>query len=232
MDLTDTRILVAGATGVLGALLARELAGGGARLALAGRNRDRLAALGEELDAPTTPLDLLDPDSPARAVATAAESLGGLDGLVVATGAVAFGPAGELDDAVARELLTVNALGPIALIRAALARPERPRAIVALSAIVADHPTAGMAAYSASKAALSGYLNALRRELRRDGLLVLDVRPQHMDTGFAGRALAGEPPRLPEPGDHHAVARQIVAALRDDETELAYDLEQRELVSR
>jgi len=89
-----------------------------------------------------------------------------------------------------------------------------------------------MAAYSASKAALSAYLTALRREECRNGLLVLDVRPQHLDTGFADRALAGKPPRLPEPGDQHAVARQIVQALRDDRTELAYDLRRRELVTR
>jgi hypothetical protein len=61
---------------------------------------------------------------------------------------------------------------------------------------------------------------------------VLDVRPQHMETGFAGRALAGEPPRLPAPADHAAVVRQVVEALRDDRRELAYDLGERALVAR
>jgi len=231
MELDGKRVLVAGATGVLGGLLARELIAQGARPALAGRDGERLAALGRELDAPTAALELRDPDSPRACVQDAADALGGLDGLVVATGAVAFGSASELDDGVARDLFTINALGPIALVRAALERFEAPGAIVALSAVVADHPTAGMAAYSASKAALSAYLTALRREGRRDGLVVLDVRPQHMDTGFATRALSGELPALPEPGDHHAVARQIVGALREERRTLAYDLKQRSLIA-
>ena len=145
-------------------------------------------------------------------------------------GAVAFGAAAELDGAVAARLMQVNALGPIALIGAALPVLARPGAIVALSAVVADHPTAGMAAYSASKAALSAYLTALRREERRDGLLVLDVKPQHIETGFAKRALAGSPPPLKPGADPDDIVAAILRALRDDRRELAYDLRQRTLV--
>lgn len=232
MDLTDKRFLIAGATGVLGGLLARDLAGAGVKLALAGRDEAKLSGLGGELSAPTAGLDFADPDSAQRCVETAAQALGGLDGLVLATGAVAFGDAGEVGDDVIADLFAVNALGPIKLIRAALGRLETSAAIVALTAVVADHPTAGLAGYSASKAALSAYLTALRRERRRDGMVVLDVRPQHMDTGFADRALSGTPSRLPEPGDHHAVASQIIAALREDRRELAYDLERKALVAR
>ncbi len=69
--------------------------------------------------------------------------------------------------------------------------------MVVLSAILADAPMAGMAGYSASKAALSSYVTALRREVRRQGIAVLDVRPPHLETGLADRALAGSPPPLP-----------------------------------
>ena len=232
MDLTDKRFLIAGATGVLGGLLARDMAAAGVKLALAGRDEAKLSELGEELSAATAALDFAHPDSAQQCVETAAQALGGLDGLVLATGAVAFGEAGEIGDDVVADLFAVNTLGPIKLIRAALGRIKTPGAIVGLTAVVADHPTAGLAGYSASKAALSAYLTALRRERRRDGMVVLDVRPQHMDTGFADRALAGAPSRLPEPGDHHAVAAQIIAALREDRRELAYDLERKELVAR
>jgi short-subunit dehydrogenase len=221
MELNDSRILVAGATGTLGAKLTTILTDAGANLALAARHGDE----------GTIPLELTDPDSPAAAVAAAAEALGGLDGLVVATGAVAFGTAGELDDAVTRDLFAINALGPIALMRAALERIEGPGAVACLSAIVADHPTAGMASYSASKAALSAYLTAVRREVRKRGISVLDVRPPHLDTPFSERALAGEPPKLPEPGDPDEVTRAVVQALRDDKRELAYDLKEKALVA-
>lgn len=233
MDLTDKRFLIAGATGVLGGLLARDLAGRGAKLALAGRDERKLARIGHELGAPTTPLDFSDPSSPVRCAELAAEALGGLDGLLIATGAVAFGEVREDGDHdVVRELFAVNALGPIALIQAAVSRPAPPEVVAAVTAVVAQHPTAGLAAYSASKAALSAYLTALRREQRRDGTVVLDVRPQHMDTGFADRALSGEPGHLPTPGDHRAVAGQIVTALLEDRRELAYDLDRKTLVAR
>jgi short-subunit dehydrogenase len=230
MDLTDTRFLVAGATGALGSRIARGLHDSGARVALAGRDPERLGAVAAGLGAgvPAIPLDLA---APAAAVDAAVGALGGLDGLVIATGAVAFGPAGELDDATAAELFAVNTLGPIALVRAALGVIGNPGAVVALSAVVADFPTAGMAAYSASKAGLSGYLAALRRERRRDGLTVLDVRPQHLDTPFADRALAGTPPPLPAGADPDEVVAAILAALRDGKRELAYDLKVKALVA-
>ena len=228
MDLRDKRFLVAGATGALGSRVARALQADGARVALAGRDGDRLRELADELGAPFTPLDFA---RPGDAVDAAVGILGGLDGLVVATGVVAFGAAGELPDSVARELFEVNALGPIALVRAALDELGSPAAVVVLSAVVAEFPTAGMAAYSASKAALSAYLAALRRERRRLGLTVLDVRPPHMDTDFSSRALHGEPPELAEPADPDTLVTAIAEALRSDRRELRYDPMKRELVA-
>ena len=232
MELDGARVLVAGATGALGSRLARALAGSGAQVALAGRHADRRSALARELGgAPAEPLELLEPGSAAAAVHRAADALCGLDGLVVATGCVAFGEAAQTTADTTRELFAVNALGPIALVQAALERFGSPAAVVALSAVVAEFPTAGMAAYSASKAALSAYLAALRRERRRHGLTVLDVRPGHLETPFAQRALAGEPPRLPAGADPDEVVAAIVGALRADRRELAYDLKARALVA-
>lgn len=231
MELRDRRCLVAGATGALGGRLAGGLVAAGARVGLAGRDATRLATLAAELDAPTAPLDLLLPGSAEACVATLERSLGGLDLLVLATGAVAFGPAGDLGAEVERELFAVNALGPIRLIGAALPHLGRGAGVVGLSAVVAEHPTANLAAYSASKAALSAFLLALRRERRRDGLQVLDVRPPHLDTGFETRALAGAPPRLPQPVPAADVVKAILAALREDRRELAWDVTARALVA-
>jgi NAD(P)-dependent dehydrogenase (short-subunit alcohol dehydrogenase family) len=227
MELDGSRFLVAGATGALGGRFVDGLREAGARVAVAGRDPERLAHVAG--DAPVAVLDLERPEGVGSAVDGAVRALGGLDGLVIATGAVAFGPARELDDAVAARLVAVNALGPMALVRAALA--HAPRAVVALSAVVADHPTAGMAAYSASKAALSAYLAALRREHRRDGLVVLDVRPPHLATAFAEHALAGAPPPLPEGLDPGVLVERVLAALREERREVTYDLRARALVA-
>lgn len=230
MKLSDKRFLVAGASGSLGGRLARALAEAGCRVVVAGRDQDRLQAISAELETHAVRLELLDPDSCAEVVAAAVDQLGGLDGLVIATGAVAFGRTGELDREVEAELMRVNAIGPISLIGAALPRIDPGGAIVALSAVVAEYPTAGMAAYSASKAALSAYLTALRRERRRDLAVVLDVRPGHMETGLTDRALAGEPPRLPEPEDPGALVDAVVGAVVAERRELRYDPRERRLI--
>lgn len=70
----------------------------------------------------------------------AAAALGGLDLLVIASGIAAFGRAADTDDAVTEELFAVNALGPMALCRAALAHFTEGGAIAVLSAILADTP--------------------------------------------------------------------------------------------
>ena len=232
MEIEGARVVVAGATGEFGGTLARELAAAGAEVGVMGRDRDRLARIADELDAPSARFDTADPDSCRRAVDALAAALGGLDAFAVTAGVAAFGEAGELDSETIEAVFAANATGPIALIDEALRHLEDDGAVVALSAIVADYPTAGVAAYSASKAALSAYVTALRRERRKHGLTVLDVRPPHMDTAFAGRALTGSPPPLPEPLDHHDVVSAVIAALREGRREVAWDLKGRELVTR
>lgn len=233
MQLDGAKVLVVGATGVLGGRIAEALSGAGARLVLTGRDADRLADRGKELDAVGTyALDVVETDAAGRVVDEAAEALGGLDAVVVASGIAAFGPAAETPDAVAEELLTVNTLGPIAITRAALGRLGEGGALAVVSAVLADTPTAGMAAYSASKAAVSAYLAAVRREVRRQGVSVLDIRPPHMDTGLVDRAIAGEAPKLPAGHDVDEVVRLVVEGIRDGRRELAYDATERSVTLR
>lgn len=222
MDVEGARVLVVGATGVLGRSIAERLGGSGARLVVTGRDEARLAQVAGDLDAPGLALDVFDVERAAAVVAEAAEHLGGLDLLVVATGVPAFGPAVDADPAVVEELFAVNTLGPMAVVRAALPHLDGGVAVV-LSAILADVPTAQMAEYSASKAALSAWLTVVRRENRRTARVV-DVRPPHLDTGLAERALAGTPPRLPDALDHTTVVDAVLAAVADDKaTEVAWD---------
>jgi len=225
-------MLVAGATGALGSRLARSLAAEGARVAVAGRHDERLSAVAGELGAPSLHFDAREATSCERAVEEAATALGGLDALVVSVGVTAFGPAETTSAEAAGELFAVNTLGPMALVRAALGHLGGGGAVVVMSAIVADHPTADMAAYSASKAALSAFLAAVRRERRRSGLTVLDVRPQHLATGFSDRSIEGHAPSLPEPADPDAVVATVLDALRAGKREVAWDLGRRELVVR
>jgi cyclic-di-GMP-binding biofilm dispersal mediator protein len=217
-ELSGAKILVVGASGGLGGAISHVLAHRGARLALAGRDEGRLSALG--LDAQELLADLRRPDAPQQLVETSAERLGGLDGVVYAAGTVAFGPVIDLDDDDVDELLMLNFLAPLRLTRAALPRLARGGFVASLSAVVAEQPTRDMAAYSASKAALSAFNTVARTEARRFGVRVIDIRPPHTETGLAGRPISGTAPPLPEGLAPQEVAERIVTAIADDEPEL------------
>ncbi len=212
---TDPVVAVVGATGGLGSALSRELARRGARLVLTGRNPATLQELSDELPGSASAvLDLHDPDAGDLLVATATAAFGRLDVLVNAAGIVAFGTLADTPDIVIEELFLTNVVGPLWLLRRCLPLLQASQGtVVQLSAVVAEQPLPGMAAYSATKAALSAADAALARELRRVGVRVLDVRPPHTNTGLHERPLHGSPPRLSQGLDPQEVARVIADAL-------------------
>ncbi|MFZ8925497.1 MAG: SDR family NAD(P)-dependent oxidoreductase [Candidatus Nanopelagicales bacterium] len=211
-DLRTRSIIVVGATGGLGAPIAALLAEAGAQLTLVARDESRLAAV--DVPGQRVAIDVRLASSPDRIVDAATSAYGGLDGIVYAAGAVAFGSVDELPDEVMIDLFTLNTLAPIRLLRAGLpalrasAAAGHDPVAVHISAVVAEQPQAGMAAYSASKAALAAYDSAAMRELRREGIRLIDVRPPHTETGLA-QGLAAM-----------AVAERIVTAIREGEKDL------------
>ena len=222
MKLDGARVLVAGASGALGAQLADALRERGATVVAGGRDAGRLREVAERCGTDPVTFDAIDVDSCAAAVDAAAEALGGLDAVVVTVGVAGFGRALETDPAVSEELFAVDVLGPMALVRAASRHLGDGGTVAVFSAILADLPTAGMADYSAAKSALSTWLQVLRREERKR-LTVLDVRPPHLDTGLETRALAGEPPRLPAPMPSADVVLIVVQALEQGASEIVFD---------
>ncbi|MEU5891502.1 SDR family oxidoreductase [Streptomyces sp. NPDC047461] len=216
MDMRGARILVPGATGQLGAALVTRLHALGARPALAGRNPDALARVSALCGgAPARTFDAWDLDRCALTVHWAETELGGLDGVVVCLGVAAFGPAPEISDAVAEHLTAVNALAPMAFLRAAAPRIGEGGALAAVTGVVAEAAPAGMADYAAAKAALATWLTAVRREQRRSGVSVLEINLPHMDTGFAQRAVHGQAPHLPQGLPVEDAVDAVVAALSD-----------------
>lgn len=210
--------LVAGAAGGLGRALTAELERRGARVALTSRTPERLAEVAGRR--PHVAGDLSLPDVAEAAVAAAVDAHGGLDAVVDASGVVAFGGLADLDDDTLEELFVTNVFGPVRLVRAALPHLGDGAVVVHLAGVVAERPTAGMAAYSASKAALRAFDEALGLELRRRGVRFLCARPPHLDTGLAHRAIAGSPPGLPDGLAAEAAAARIVTAIADDERDL------------
>lgn len=219
-NLSGAVVAVVGASGGLGAPISRTLAGRGANLLLAGPHAEKLDALSID-GAQVVELDLRDASAGDRLVAAATERHGRLGGVVNAAGIVAFGPLAETDDVIVEELFLTNVLGPLWLLRRLVPLLGASNGfVVQLSAVVAEAPMPGMAAYSATKAAITAADRALARELRRSGIHVCDARPPHTETGLATRPIAGTAPRLPSGLDPQVVADRIVRAIEADEDEI------------
>jgi len=213
MDMNGARAVVLGATGGFGAEIARSLATAGAALAVHGRDPARLQAISAEVGGHPIAGDLTEPGVPDAVVDEAAQALGGLDVVVMSAGAVAFGPVAALDEDVLRRVVDLDLIAPILVARAATRHLQKDGVIAQVSAVVADQPMAGLAAYSAAKAGLTAFDTAFRREMRRQGVRVLDARPPHMETGLATRPIAGEAPGLAQGRDPREVADELVAVI-------------------
>ena len=211
--LTGSHVVVVGATGVLGARIAAHFAAAGARVSAVVRNHERLdgASVSQYALADVT-------DHAALKMAFA--SVAPFDGVVNATGVVAFGSVADLDDVTLAQLFAVNAIAPIVMLRESSPHITDGGFFVNLSGVVATQPVAGMAAYSASKAAAWAAMTAAARELRRRRIDVIDARPPHTETGLATRPLAGTAPKMPEGLMPDVVAARIVTAVVTGERDL------------
>ncbi|POH65402.1 MULTISPECIES: SDR family NAD(P)-dependent oxidoreductase [Cryobacterium] len=223
-ELHGSTILVVGATGGLGREIARQLSDAGATLVLSARDPAAIAELG--LPGAVIPADLTDPAAVRRLVDVAVSVTGHLDGIVVAAGVVAFGPASELTGDTIARLFAVNTTAPMLLLQAAhgplsaSAAAGRAPFFLTLSGVVSESPTANLAAYSASKAALAAFGTAAGRELRRAGIRVIDARPGHTETALSSHPISGTAPPLPVGLDPVAVCARIVRGLADGDRDL------------
>jgi NADP-dependent 3-hydroxy acid dehydrogenase YdfG len=193
-------IMITGASSGLGEGMARHLAKRGHRLALCARRRDRLDALAAELrsapgGAPVVEeLDVTDYVTVPVVMDRIARQLGRID-VVIANAGVAINTPigkGKFDD-VCRTIET-NLLGAIATIEAAveLFRKQGGGHVVGISSVAAARGMKGQGAYSASKAGLSRYLEALRAEVARDNIRVTDLAPGYIDTDL-NRSIPNRP---------------------------------------
>lgn len=223
-SLNDSSILIVGATGGLGREIAHRLSGEGALLTLHGRSTERISELGIAGSMVTG--DLCDPDTVDQLVNAALTAHGRLDGIINTAGLVAFGPLSEVTDETIDALMAVNTTAPMRLLRAAhpalleSAAAHRDPFFLTLSGFVSETPIANMAAYSASKAALAALSKAAGREMRRDGIRIMDARPGHTETGLATRPIQGSAPPLAAGYAPADVARRLVDAIVAGERDL------------
>jgi cyclic-di-GMP-binding biofilm dispersal mediator protein len=224
MKLANKRFLVVGASGVLGAEITRQLRAKGAEVMGTASSNESAAKIPNVAEVRLL-LDLTQPES----ITTLTEYLvaaSGVDGIINAAGVVAFGPAAELSQETISKLTATNFQGPVQLLTQlhpalkASAESGNEPVVVNITGVVAETPMPNLAAYSGSKTAIHGFLQAITREWRRDGIRVISARPGHTETGLAQRAIQGDPPQFPQGFSPEHVATKIIEAIVADEKDL------------
>ncbi|MDO8371195.1 MAG: SDR family oxidoreductase [Polaromonas sp.] len=217
MQLNQARILLTGASGGLGRDLARELAGAGAAVLLAGRDAVRLAAIKAELGASADSVVADLTTAQGIAAANAAARAFGVNVLINNAGVGAFGLFDQQAWPTVEQVLATNLEAPLRLTQALLPwlKAQPTAAVVNVGSMFGSLPYPGFAAYSAAKAGLRGFSQALRRELADTPVAVIHIAPRVIDTPLNTEAVNQLNRALKNNSDSsQAVARQIVAALR------------------
>lgn len=180
-DLTGKAALVTGASGGIGAAVARALHGAGATVVLSGTREAPLAALAGALGERShfLPCDLGDVSAVEALPAAASAAAGGLDILVNNAGITRDGLFMRMKDDDWDTVLAVNLTAAFRLSRAAVKGMMRRRygRIVNIGSVVGTTGNPGQGNYAASKAGLIGMSKALAQEVASRGITVNTVSP-------------------------------------------------------
>jgi len=211
--------LVTGATGGIGAEIARALHRQGAKVALSGTRREVLEQLAAELGEGTlvAPADLSDPAAPQALVEKVEAELGRLDILVNNAGFTRDGLAMRMSDKDWSDVLEVDLAAPFRLARAAMRGMMKRRSgrIVSIASIVGTTGNPGQANYAAAKAGLIGMSKSLAQELASRGITVNVVAPGFIRTPMTDALNEQQKARLMEriPLGRMGEATDIAAAV-------------------
>jgi NAD(P)-dependent dehydrogenase (short-subunit alcohol dehydrogenase family) len=171
--------ITGGARGI-GAETARLLSERGVKLVLTDLDGAPLRELAAELgdDVLAVACDVCDLPAMEAAAAQAVERFGGIDFVIANAGIASYGSVLGVDPRTFKRVLDINILGVFHTVRATLPSViERKGYILVVSSLAAFAPVAGCAAYNASKAGVEHFANALRLEVKHQGV---DVGCAHM----------------------------------------------------
>ena len=186
-DLTGKIALVTGASGGIGAEIARAIHSQGGTVVLHGTRADKLDALAAELGARAhvVPANLSDRAAVAGLIDTAADAAGGpVSILVNNAGITRDGLLMRMKDADWDELIEINLTASMVLCRAAMRGMMKARSgrIISISSVVGATGNPGQTNYAASKAGMIGFSKSLAAEVAGRGITVNVVAPGLIET--------------------------------------------------
>ena len=189
--LSGRRALITGAASGIGAATARRFCEHGAAVVLtdldgAGVEEHVQALRADGLRAHAAPLDVTDDRAVARALADAAQVLGGLDTVIANAGVLSLGRVEETPVEQVEQVLRVNVLGAYSVLRHAIphVRAAGGGVLLATASLAGLQGSADLGAYAASKFAVIGLVQSLARELAGEGIRVCAVAPGFVSTAM------------------------------------------------
>jgi short-subunit dehydrogenase len=191
---TPKTVLVTGASSGIGHALALEFASRGAHVMAAARREPRLGALCEEIEkrggrASFTVCDMTDTDAAVELVRKAERDLGSLDMLISNAGVGGSRHSSRLDAVTSAKMIDLNVRGAIVPIIAAIPimLGQKYGQIVGVSSLAGRRALPLSAVYSATKSALSVFLEGLRLDLAPAGIEVTDVQPGFVESELTAK---------------------------------------------
>ena len=190
MSLDGEVVFITGGSAGIGAGLARECAGRGLRVAVAGRNKDRLDAVVETIDsdggqALGVICDVTSRASLGEAVESIIAKWGRLDTVIANAG---FGVSGSLESLGTddyRRQFDTNVFGLLDTVYAALPHVIESRGrVVLISSVMGKLGRPNSSAYVASKFAVCGLAESIHYELRAKGVTVTCLNPGLVESNF------------------------------------------------
>jgi 3-oxoacyl-[acyl-carrier protein] reductase len=190
-DLSGKSALVTGASGGIGADIARMLHAAGATVGLSGTRTEPLETLAAELGARAHVLacNLSNPDEVEGLVKRAVDAMGSVDILVNNAGITKDGLMMRMSDEDWQAVIDVNLTAAFRLCRAAVRGMMKTRwgRIVNISSVVGQTGNAGQVNYAASKAGLVGLSKSLAAEVASRGITVNCVAPGFIETAMTDK---------------------------------------------
>lgn len=189
MDLKNKTVLITGASSGIGKAAALQFARAGADLAICARREDRLHTLAREIEGIGREVlavrtDVADREQVNAFVDQTLEKFGKVDILVINAGVYSRSPTLDLDLEILQHSMAVNFYGGVySIFRTLPSMIDRKQgSIIIVSSMDAKKGVPPDMPYVAAKAAIAGFADVLRQEVRPHGIFVTTLFPGRVDT--------------------------------------------------